>query len=78
VLVWVDDAYALINQKMDLELGHYVDVDFGNPDFVTYAHRFGTKGYWMHCEALPERTQRRHHRSSSDQSGLRHLRVFTK
>ena len=45
VLVWVDGAYGLIKWKMDLELGHHGDVDFGNPDFVKYAESFGAKGY---------------------------------
>jgi acetolactate synthase I/II/III large subunit len=45
VLVWVDDAYGLIKWKMDLELGHHLNVALGNPDFVTYAHSFGAKGY---------------------------------
>ena len=44
VLVWVDDAYGLIKWKMDLELGHHRDVDFGNPDFVRYAESFGARG----------------------------------
>lgn len=45
ILVWVDDAYGLISWKMDLEIGHNVDTDFGNPDFVSYAESFGAKGY---------------------------------
>ncbi|MBB2199146.1 acetolactate synthase large subunit [Gluconacetobacter sp. 1c LMG 22058] len=45
VLVWVDNAYGLIKWKMDLELKHHRDVDFGNPDFVKYAESFGAKGY---------------------------------
>jgi len=45
VLVWLDEAYSLIERKMDLELGHHLQADFGNPDFVTYAHSFGAKGY---------------------------------
>lgn len=63
VLVWVDNAYGLIKWKMDLELGHHLNVDFGNPDFVTYAHSFGAKGYQIDkaddllptlCRALAE------------------------
>jgi acetolactate synthase I/II/III large subunit len=34
VLVWVDGSYGLIKWKMDLEMGHHCDVDFGNPNFV--------------------------------------------
>lgn len=45
VLIWEDKAYGLIKWKMDLELGHHRDVDFGNPDFVKYAESFGAKGY---------------------------------
>ncbi|WP_188193658.1 acetolactate synthase large subunit [Nonomuraea sp. SYSU D8015] len=45
VLVWVDDAYGLIEWKMDLELGRNSHVAFGNPDFVTYAESFGARGY---------------------------------
>ncbi|RWR05025.1 acetolactate synthase large subunit [Sinirhodobacter populi] len=45
VLIWEDNAYGLIKWKMDLELGHHRDVDFGNPDFVKYAESFGAKGY---------------------------------
>ncbi|MBV8575704.1 MAG: acetolactate synthase large subunit, partial [Acetobacteraceae bacterium] len=55
VLVWVDNAYGLIKWKMDLELGHHRDVDFGNPDFVRYAESFGAKGYRIKAasELLP-------------------------
>ena len=45
VLIWEDDAYGLIGWKMDLELGHHVDVGFTNPDFVAYAESFGARGY---------------------------------
>ncbi|HWF14645.1 MAG TPA: acetolactate synthase large subunit [Acidimicrobiales bacterium] len=45
VLIWEDDAYGLIGWKMDLELGHHVDVGFANPDFVAYAESFGARGY---------------------------------
>ncbi|MEO3804602.1 acetolactate synthase large subunit [Nonomuraea sp. B1E8] len=45
VLVWVDDAYGLIEWKMDLELGRDSHVAFGNPDFVTYAESFGARGH---------------------------------
>ncbi|TDE26504.1 acetolactate synthase large subunit [Nonomuraea mesophila] len=45
VLVWVDDAYGLIEWKMDLELGRNAHVAFGNPDFVAYAESFGARGY---------------------------------
>ena len=45
VLIWEDDAYGLIGWKMDLELGHHVEVEFSNPDFVAYAESFGARGY---------------------------------
>ncbi|MQA13448.1 MAG: acetolactate synthase large subunit [Pseudonocardiaceae bacterium] len=45
VLVWVDDAYGLIQWKMDLELGRHSAVTFGNPDLVRYAESFGARGY---------------------------------
>jgi len=51
VLVWVDNAYGLIKWKMDLELGHHRNVDFGNPDFVKYAESFGAKGYQIEAAA---------------------------
>jgi acetolactate synthase-1/2/3 large subunit len=45
ILIWVDNAYGLISWKMDLEIGHNVDTEFTNPDFVAYAESFGAKGY---------------------------------
>jgi acetolactate synthase-1/2/3 large subunit len=45
VLIWVDDAYGLIGWKMDLQLGHHVEIGFSNPDFVAYAESFGARGY---------------------------------
>jgi acetolactate synthase I/II/III large subunit len=45
VLIWQDDAYGLIKWKMDLEIGHDVATDFGNPNFVAYAESFGARGY---------------------------------
>lgn len=45
VLIWEDDAYGLIEWKMDMELGHSSHVRFANPDFVAYANSFGAKGY---------------------------------
>ena len=49
VLIWQDDAYGLIGWKMDLELGHHVEVGFSNPDFVAYAESFGARGYRVTC-----------------------------
>jgi acetolactate synthase-1/2/3 large subunit len=45
VVVWQDNAYGLIKWKMDLEMGHDVATEFGNPDFVAYAESFGARGY---------------------------------
>jgi acetolactate synthase-1/2/3 large subunit len=45
VLIWEDDAYGLIEWKMDMELGASSHVRFANPDFVAYAHSFGAKGH---------------------------------
>ena len=45
VLIWQDDAYGLIDWKMDLELGRSSEIAFGNPDFVAYAESFGARGY---------------------------------
>ncbi|GAC1641696.1 MAG: acetolactate synthase large subunit [Mycobacterium sp.] len=55
ILIWVDNAYGLISWKMDLEIGHNVDTNFGNPDFVAYAESFGAKGYRIESagELLP-------------------------
>jgi acetolactate synthase-1/2/3 large subunit len=58
VLIWQDDSYGLIKWKMQLELGHDVSVDFGNPDFVAYAESFGARGYRVNAasELLPTLT----------------------
>lgn len=55
VLIWVDNAYGLIKWKMDMELGHDREVDFGNPDFVKYAESFGAHGHAIRAasELLP-------------------------
>jgi acetolactate synthase I/II/III large subunit len=45
VLIWEDNAYGLIEWKMDLELGRNAHIRFTNPDFVQYAESFGAKGY---------------------------------
>jgi acetolactate synthase I/II/III large subunit len=45
VLIWVDEAYGLIEWKMDMELGRSNSIAFTNPDFVRYAESFGAKGY---------------------------------
>jgi acetolactate synthase I/II/III large subunit len=45
VLIWEDNAYGLIEWKMDLELGDHHYVGFSNPDVVKYAESFGAEGY---------------------------------
>jgi acetolactate synthase-1/2/3 large subunit len=45
VLIWEDEAYGLIGWKMDIQLGHHMEVGFSNPDFVAYAESFGARGY---------------------------------
>jgi acetolactate synthase I/II/III large subunit len=59
VLIWQDDSYGLIKWKMQLELGHDIEVDFGNPDFVAYAESFGARGYRVASagELLPTLTE---------------------
>ncbi|MFC5183135.1 acetolactate synthase large subunit [Actinomadura harenae] len=55
VLIWEDDAYGLIEWKMDLEMGRSSNIKFGNPDFVAYAESFGAHGYRVNSadELLP-------------------------
>ena len=45
ILIWEDDAYGLIEWKMNLAMGRHSAVKFSNPDFVAYAESFGAKGY---------------------------------
>jgi len=45
IVIWEDASYGLIKWKMDMELEHHDEVDFGNPDFVKYAESFGAVGY---------------------------------
>ena len=44
VMVWVDNAYNLIQWKQTNEFGHHTTLSFGNPDFVKLAESFGCKG----------------------------------
>jgi len=44
VVIWQDDAYGLIEWKMQLELGRHSAVRFTNPDFVAFAESFGARG----------------------------------
>jgi acetolactate synthase I/II/III large subunit len=59
VLIWEDDAYGLIGWKMDLQLGHHMEVGFSNPDFVAYAESFGARGYQVRAagDLLPMLTE---------------------
>ena len=45
VLVWRDDGYGVIRWKQMLRFKRTSFVDFGNPDFVTYAKSYGARGY---------------------------------
>jgi len=45
VVVWRDDGYGLIDWKQRNEFGRPFAVEFGNPDFVEYAHSFGIAGF---------------------------------
>ncbi|MBV8462702.1 MAG: acetolactate synthase large subunit [Acidimicrobiales bacterium] len=51
ILIWVDHQYGLIKWKMDLDLGHNVEIGFTNPDFVAYAESFGARGYRVESAA---------------------------
>ncbi len=55
VLIWEDEAYGLIEWKMDLELGRSSHVRFTNPDFVRLAESFGARGHRVEAadELLP-------------------------
>jgi len=44
VMVWVDNAYNLIEWKQDTDFGAHTDCSFGNPDFVKLAESFGCEG----------------------------------
>ena len=45
ILIWNDSAYGLIEWKQMTQFGRKSNIDFNNPDFVTYAESFGAKGY---------------------------------
>lgn len=44
VLIWNDGGYGLIEWKQMNRFGRKSNVDFNNPDFVTYAESFGARG----------------------------------
>ena len=44
VLIEVDDAYGLIEWKMNMEPGRSNSIAFTSPDFVQYVKSFGAKG----------------------------------
>ena len=44
VMVWVDNAYNLIQWKQQGEFGHHTPLSFGNPDFVKLAESFDWLG----------------------------------
>ena len=45
VMIWVDNAYNLIEWKQRKEFGHNTDCSFGNPDFLKLAESFNCAGY---------------------------------
>ena len=45
ILIWNDSGYGLIKWKQMNQFGRPANVDFTNPDFITYAESFGAKGY---------------------------------
>ena len=45
MLVLRDGKYGVIQHHMDSRLGRHFGVDFGNPDFGTYAESFGMRSY---------------------------------
>ncbi|UQS81804.1 acetolactate synthase large subunit [Bombilactobacillus folatiphilus] len=50
-LVWVDQAYGLIKWKMDMEMEHHSEVDFHNPDLISYAKSFGANAHMVQSRA---------------------------
>jgi acetolactate synthase-1/2/3 large subunit len=44
VMVWVDNAFNLIEWKQQMNYGRHTDCSFGNPDFVKLAESFGCEG----------------------------------
>jgi acetolactate synthase-1/2/3 large subunit len=51
VMVWVDNAYNLIEWRQQTDHGHHTDCSFGNPDFVKLAESFGCIGIHV-CNAV--------------------------
>ena len=45
ILIWNDNGYGLIKWKQMNQFGRPANVDFNNPDFITFAESFGAKGY---------------------------------
>lgn len=46
VVVWVDNAFNLIQWKQQLNYGRSTDNSFGNPDFVKLAESYGWAGFY--------------------------------
>ncbi len=44
-IVWVDGSYGVIRWKQERAFGRAFGVDFGNPDFATFAKAFGLPGF---------------------------------
>ena len=45
VLIWRDNGYGVIRWKQQMQFGRTSGVEFGNPDFLALAQRFGAVGY---------------------------------
>jgi acetolactate synthase-1/2/3 large subunit len=45
ILIWNDSSYGLIEWKQMNQFKRSSNVQFSNPDFVTYAEAFGAEGY---------------------------------
>jgi acetolactate synthase I/II/III large subunit len=59
ILIWRDNGYGVIRWKQMREFGRTSSVDFGNPDFATFAKAFGADGLKIEgpSELLPALTQ---------------------
>jgi len=55
ILIWRDNGYGVIRWKQMLRFARPSSVEFGNPDFVTYAQAYGALGFRVEdpLELLP-------------------------
>jgi len=59
VLVWNDNGYGLIEWHQQRRYGRAQDVDFANPDLVTFAESFGARGFRVDSAEALEPTLRK-------------------